>query len=394
MPECRGQTPCKGQGGWRAWKVVLSKERKIRRAQRPPDFFRSLRSVSTRISPSGAGVARFPLHLGAMRVGFGTDPIDLGESFLQPGRPSEETKGAEKVDYFAGIDGGGTKTTLLWQNREGQTLGKRVLGPLNINGTDQQSVDRLLEELVCFFQEQGRCLAVCMGAAGVSNPRLRTLVAQTMEKARVEHWQLVGDSEIALAGALEGSPGCALIAGTGSICVGSDREGNLIRAGGWGHLLGDEGSGYALGRDALRAVTRFWDRNGDASYLADLLAGRFGIRDRQSMISYVYEGNKSRVAAVAPLVEQAAAEKDPAAEEILARHARALGELSKTVVRQLNMERGEIAMMGGLLQQDTLLRRHTAAILKKELPTWPCIPPRRTAAEGAVLLARRMVDEP
>lgn len=297
------------------------------------------------------------------------------------------------MDFIAGIDGGGTKTTLLWQDSGGQTLGKRTLGPLNINGTDQDSVHALLEELCRFFQQQGRCLAVCIGAAGVSNPRLRTLVGETMRKAHVEHWLLVGDSEIALAGALEGAPGCALIAGTGSVCVGSDRDGRLFRAGGWGHLLGDEGSGYALGRDALRAVTRFWDGSGDATALTDLIAGHLGIRDRQGMISYVYDGNKSQVAAVAPLVEQAAAAGDPVAADILALHARALGELGETVARQLHMERGEIAMLGGLLQQDTLLRRGTEAGLKARLPAWSCVAPRRSAAEGAVLLARRLLAQ-
>lgn len=297
------------------------------------------------------------------------------------------------MDFIAGIDGGGTKTTLLCQDLAGRTLAPELFGPININGAEQSTLAVLFHDLAGTLRQKGRCLALCIGAAGASNPRLGQMAAQAMDEAGVVRWRLTGDHQIALAGALAGEPGCALIAGTGSICVGGDGRGGLVRAGGWGHLIGDEGSGYALGRDALRAVTLAWDGIGPATALSSLLGGRFSLTDRQSLVSYVYDGDKSRVAALAPLVERAAAEGDGPALAIVEKNARALAELARCAAGRLGLSQGEIALLGGLLEHETLLRRRTAALLADLLPGWACIPPKRSAAEGALLLARRLLDE-
>lgn len=297
------------------------------------------------------------------------------------------------MDFIAGIDGGGTKTTLLCQDLTGRTLGTEVFGPLNINGTEQAALEELLHALAGTLRRKGRCLALCIGAAGVSNPRFGQMAAKAMDEAGVGRWRLAGDHEIALAGGLDDGPGCALIAGTGSICVGSDGAGNTVRAGGWGHLIGDEGSGYALGRDALRAVTRFWDGWGGATALTQLLDSQLGLRDRQSVVSYVYDGDKRRLAALAPLVERAAADGDEKARDIIEDNAWSLAKLAQGVAERLGIGRGEIVMLGGLLESETLLRRRTVEMLAGLLPEWTCIPPKRSAAEGALLLARRLLDE-
>lgn len=298
------------------------------------------------------------------------------------------------MDYIAGIDGGGTKSTLLWQALDGGGAGREVFGPFNINGIGEQALEKLMDDIAAWLKSQGRCRALCIGAAGVSNARLEALVGGAMAAAGVERWSLVGDHEIALTGALDGRPGCALIAGTGSICVGVDGKGNTFRAGGWGHLIGDEGSGYALGRDALRAVTRVWDWHGKSTVLTELVSRQFGLTDRQSMVSYVYDGDKSRIAAVAPLVEQAAADGDEIAGDIIENNAWVLAKLAEGVARRLDLEQGEVVMLGGLLERETLLRRRTTDMLAGLLPDWTCVPPKRAAAEGALLLARRLLDEP
>ncbi len=94
--------------------------------------------------------------------------------------------------------------------------------------------------------------------------------------------------------------GIALIAGTGSICFGKNGAGEYARSGGWGHLIGDEGSGYALGRDALAAVARAWDGWGEKTLLSQLLAEQMELDDQKKIISYTYGGDKGRIAALAP----------------------------------------------------------------------------------------------
>lgn len=295
------------------------------------------------------------------------------------------------MDYIAGIDGGGTGTTLLCRTASGQPLGEETFGPFNINGTSPTAFSALLDQIAGSLRTRGRCLALCIGAAGVSNPALHGLVAQAMERAGVVHWQLSGDHEIALAGALEGRPGCALIAGTGSVCLGSDGRGNTIRAGGWGHLIGDEGSGYALGRDALAAVARSMDGRDETTALAAMVEEQFALTSRETLVAYVYGGDKSRLAALAPLVEQAAAAGDGTAGHIIAVNAAALATLAASVAKRTGLGAGEIAMMGGLLTHDTLLRRETVSALARFLPGWSCIPPRHSAAEGAVLIAQQLL---
>ena len=145
----------------------------------------------------------------------------------------------------AGIDGGGTRTTLECRSPEGAVLCRESFGPFNLNSIGEERFAALWAEIIGFLNAQGTCSALCAGAAGISNPRVRALTAQAMERAGIVRWKLVGDHETALYGALSGQPGCALIAGTGSICCGRNARGEFVRAGGWGHLIDDGGSGYA-----------------------------------------------------------------------------------------------------------------------------------------------------
>ena len=153
--------------------------------------------------------------------------------------------------FTAGIDGGGTKTTVECRDAQGAVLCRKTFGAFNLNSIGEDAFRGLLAEITGFFSGLGGCGALCIGAAGVSNSRVRELTAEAVGQAGIRRWRLAGDHETALYGALAGGPGCALIAGTGSICCGRNAAGGFARAGGWGHLIDDGGSGYALGRDAL-----------------------------------------------------------------------------------------------------------------------------------------------
>lgn len=291
------------------------------------------------------------------------------------------------MQFVAGIDGGGTKTTVECRSLSGAVLGRKVFGAFNLNSIGPRRFAELLKEITDFLAETGDCVSLCAGAAGVSNPQVRDLVRQAMEQAGIARWQLVGDHEIALYGALEGQPGCALISGTGSICFGRNSRGETARAGGWGHLIDDGGSGYALGRDALSALVRSWDGRRKESRLTELLQAHLGCETRQEVIAYVYGGEKSRIAALAPLVEQAAGSGDPAAISIIRANARALAELVCAVSGTLGLEAGEAALLGGLLTHDTHLRQETVAQLAECLPDLRPAAPRQDAAAGAAMMA-------
>lgn len=293
--------------------------------------------------------------------------------------------------FAAGIDGGGTKTAVERRDLNGCVLDRRVFGPFNLNSIGQARFTALLEEITAWFREKGECVSLCIGGAGVSHPEVRRLVSEAMEHSGISCWQLVGDHETALWGALEGKTGFALVAGTGSICFGRNVAGKTARSGGWGHLIDDRGSGYALGRDGLEALVRSWDGRQEASVLTELLEAE-GLSTREALIDRVYGGDKSRIAALAPLVEQAASQGDESAIAILRRNAAELGQLVKAVAQTLGMESGEAAFLGGLLSHDTFLRRETIAWLEKELPQIHPVQAKQDAASGAAMMALNLLE--
>ena len=199
------------------------------------------------------------------------------------------------------------------------------------------------------------------------------------------------DQQTALYGALGGPGGIVLIAGTGSICFGKNGAGEYARSGGWGHLIGDEGSGYALGRDALAAVARAWDGWGEKTLLSQLLAEQMELDDQKKIISYTYGGDKSRIAALAPLVEQAAGQDDAVALEIIRDNAVKMTGLVGAVARQLGIKAGKVAMLGGLLEHDTKLRETFVAEMGRQYPALTCTEPEQDAAAGALMLAKEML---
>lgn len=287
--------------------------------------------------------------------------------------------------FAAGADGGGTRTTVECRTLDGAVLCRREFGPFNLNSVGEARFTGLLEEIAAFLKDTGTCEALCIGAAGVSNPQVRELTAQALDG--LCPWHLAGDHEIALHGALSGGPGIALIAGTGSICCGKNEKGEFVRSGGWGHLIDDGGSGYALGRDILAAVVRQWDGRGEETVLSRLVPACLKTESPQELIAYVYGGDKSRVAALAPLAAQAAEAGDRAALDIYERNGAALGELVLAAARRLGLASGEVALLGGLLTRDARLRGALTAFLAERAPGLRCVEPRQDAAAGAAMLA-------
>lgn len=296
----------------------------------------------------------------------------------------------QKVKMIAGIDGGGTKTRVLCCDLQGQQIAAREYGPFNLNSIGETAFCKLLTDITAFLNTEGDCTALCIGAAGVSNPRMGELIGQAMKTAGIINWKLVGDQEIALWGALEGRPGLSVVAGTGSVCCGRNEAGDYITAGGWGHLIGDEGSGYAIGRDVLKAVTHYWDGYGEETGLIHAVKEILDLGDRQKMIAYVYENSKSSVARAARIAEQEAAKGDAAAMTILQKNAESLAELIKAVITRLSMQQGEIALLGGLLENDTIYRKKLVDEIQARNPGFICVAPKQNALTGAVMMALKM----
>lgn len=161
-----------------------------------------------------------------------------------------------------------------------------------------------------------------------------------------------------------------LISGTGSICYGKNEAGKTSRAGGWGHIIDDEGSGYAIGRDILAAAVQSYDGRKKKSILYGKVLEQIGGKTVEDIIKYTYcsPTGKKDIASLAPLLTDAIGMGDPQAITIGNKAAAALVRLVLPVARELGLEEGELALSGGFLIHNEYLRGKVIDKLKQSLP--------------------------
>ena len=224
-----------------------------------------------------------------------------------------------------GIDGGGTKTHAWLANSNGDVLGRGQAGPANAKAIGAAAALAALDEAVeQAFADAGssvsRVEVACLGLAGFGRPEDQSLLREWSNSRGLAHQLLtVTDGDLVVAAGTPEGWGVGVIAGTGSIAVGRDREGRTARAGGWGHLFGDEGSAYAVVLAALKRVARRADGREAGSEGSDPLTERLcacigpaatepmGARARRLHAPGV---DRAAIAALAPVVLEAARE-DP-----------------------------------------------------------------------------------
>jgi len=297
--------------------------------------------------------------------------------------------------YVAGLDGGGTKTAVTIADENGSIVHEFAVGALNINGQDEASVRAALAEICAEISRAlpgglADCAVICLGAAGISNPVVSGLMTSGLREGGYGgELVLVGDHETALCGAHDGLYGAILIAGTGSIAYGRNGHGDTHRAGGFGHLIDDEGSGYSIGRDLLSAVVRSSDGREEPTVITDLVYERLGIGTVREIVGFVYDKNRNKkeIAAIAPLLSAACESGDRAALRIAQKNAEALAETACAVTGRLGLQDGELALLGSVLTRNRHVRERFIETMSRLQPKLSCIEPKRDASYGAVLLA-------
>lgn len=290
--------------------------------------------------------------------------------------------------FFCGVDGGGTRTTVICRMPDGQEIGSRTFGPFNLNSIGEQAFRSILGDILAYINSLGICEGLCIGASGITNDNERSVADGILSGTGIPYL-LLGDYEIAHTGALDGKEGMILIAGTGSVCYGRTSDGRSAMGGGWGHLLGDPGSGYALGRDALVAVSEVLDGYGEPTALQEMLSEEFGLNTPQKIVTYVYSNDKSAVASLSPLVDRACRQGDPVACRIVEDNARGLADLVLAVAGRLGLGKTHVALLGGLLENPTSLKEAFTGILASRNAGLNCTAPLHSAAEGALMEAIR-----
>lgn len=287
---------------------------------------------------------------------------------------------------IAGIDGGGTHTRLELRDEENRLLSRTEFGPFNLNAIGEAAFRRLLRQVFAACGNMADCARLCVGGAGISNPAVGDILGQELERAGFSGmWKLCGDQEIALRGAMDG-PGIAVIAGTGSICFGKNQAGQTARSGGFGHLIDDGGSGYALGRDVLSTAVQALDGRCPDTAILERVYHRLGREDPGAIVSFVYDEttDKAAIARFSSIALALAEEGNPTAQAILNRGAGELYALAAAVQRRLGLEGRPIALLGGLLSGENPYRR---AVARKLAGLGTVIYPAHDALWGAAQMA-------
>jgi N-acetylglucosamine kinase-like BadF-type ATPase len=244
--------------------------------------------------------------------------------------------------HVLGIDAGGTKTVCLLADERGVILSAGRGPGANLHAAGELGVEKVLHEVMeSALGERGITpAAICLGIAGVDREdemkTVRAIMRRIGQKSRV---LVVNDALIALVTGARDAPGVVIIAGTGSIVYGRNGGGEAARAGGWGHIIGDEGSGYWIGRETLAAVMRAADGRGPQTHLTGDILSHFDVADVSRLPRIVYDRELPRVsvAALGPIVQKVAANGDAVATRILERAAEELVLGANSVATRLEM---------------------------------------------------------
>lgn len=300
--------------------------------------------------------------------------------------------------YFLGIDSGGTKTT-CWLGDEQHVLA-RVSGPTVKCSRVGESLatERMQAMLHALEQQAAVSLAqltrTCVGISGFSIAEVRDWAERVLRASVGGTVEVIGDDEIALDAAFHGGPGILVISGTGAIVLGRCADGTRHSAGGWGPAIGDEGSGYWIGREAVRKIFRAQDE-GVATTLSSAICHAWGAAELAGVVGLANARPGPDFAELVPVVVRCAAAGDVLAQRLLAK---AGNELGKQVIMVWSKMRSscvgplQVAYTGSVIEKIAPVRARMVERLATECPGLTVMQSAVNAVEGALWRARNAAD--
>ncbi len=306
--------------------------------------------------------------------------------------------------YVIGVDGGGTSTVARLADLQGNVISVAKAGPSNLSTSGpEKCAETLTSAIIDACSEASISLdsvqIVVYGTAGAG----RKADQDRLHEAILSRWNslpkqprklhVIGDADIALESAHGGDAGIIIIAGTGSIIYGRDTDGSIKRSGGWGPVIGDPGSGTAIGLRALRYAATALDGCIEATFLMQLIAENTGITSQESLINKVYR-EKYHPSEAAPLVFQAADTGDQNALDIINESALELVEMLRCGVRKFSFDQViPVSYIGGVLQSDTVYPEIVSKLIREYIPNADIRKPKFKPEEGAIAMAIRLLKE-
>jgi N-acetylglucosamine kinase-like BadF-type ATPase len=300
--------------------------------------------------------------------------------------------------YVIGVDGGGTKTLGVIADEKGDELARTEVGSSNIHSNPKEVVKKNLHQLISELLAKAKAGkeaigVICLGLAGAGREKeremIRAMVAEALPQTKIFP---VTDALIALIGGTLKPFGIIVIAGTGSIALGINKEGKEGRAGGWGHILGDEGSGYMISLKALRAVCRAHDGRAKGTKLKGLILRHLNLEKPEDLIMWTrdVQADKATIGALSPLVVQAFNDGDEVAKQILEEESAELALAANAVLTKLFSladKDVEIVVGGGNLRKSSEYFGMFQAKMRACAQSVPVIQPKDEPVVGAKIYA-------
>ncbi|MEH2260654.1 N-acetylglucosamine kinase [Nostoc sp.] len=312
------------------------------------------------------------------------------------------------MSYILGIDGGGSKTVCILMNDLRQVLGRGEAGPSNYQSigikATLQSIQSAIHNAVeaAIITNTVNIDAICLGLAGVSRTAdievVKGLVKELQNNKLPITWALqpaniviCNDALIALVGGIGQPVGIVVAAGTGSIVFGRNHQGHTKRVGGWGYILGDEGSAYKIAIAGMNAALKSYDGRDISTSLVEGFKQHLNLASIEDLIEVIYrrEWGVKQIAALAPVIDLAAASGDEVANNVIDDVVKELVKATSTVINAIFSADSvlDVVTTGSVWRGKSKIHQRFAASLIKKFPNIKVIFPRYEPAYGAGLLA-------
>ena len=294
-----------------------------------------------------------------------------------------------------GVDGGATKTLCTVADENFVVLGVGVAGPCNFNVVGvreaRKNVKLAIKRACSTLDLKNGVVEVgCFGISGLTTDSDYEVISDRIVPSNIAKKRIiVNDVVTAFYAVTNGKPGIAVVAGTGSIAYGMNSRGEKAVAGGWGWLMGDEGSAFDIARRGLNAAARACDGRGEETLMVNMFKEEFKVEDFKDVVSRVYQGvSSTKIASLSKIVFSAAEAGDKVAIKILEEAGEELGQLAVTIGRRLFVrdESINIGVSGGVFKASNIpweaFKKYVANFLPKAL----FIPPVSYPVVGALII--------
>ncbi|RKU31773.1 hypothetical protein C6497_01065 [Candidatus Poribacteria bacterium] len=298
------------------------------------------------------------------------------------------------MNYLIGIDGGGTKTVGLLTTIDGEKIANILDGPSNYHvvGVEitHQVLKYIIESLTSQIETTNNNIVICIGMAGLGRDDDRKVINEICDNMEITTQRiLTHDAHIALVGGIGKPEGIIVISGTGSIVYGIDSHANEFRAGGWGYLIGDEGSGYDIAIKGLQAIAKATDNRKPSTILTELFLTELNLNDPKQLIRWVHAADRDEIAQLSKIVFEGMKNGDSTAIGIIETATDELVCAIESVIKQASFQDTiNIVLNGGNLIHQPLFSENLKNKIYDKMGNISVLFPKNDPVYGAILLAK------